>query len=429
MLKRHKIVIHSVEKSFRESGKEFKKGYSYIVPKNQRQSRLVKAMFEKRTTFTDSLFYDISAWSFPLSFGVDFTENASLSNAGPAISELKKRTPNAVQTSTYAYLMEWHEYYSPKALNKILNEGLRAKVGMQQFSLEGKSYDYGTILIPVQNQKMDANDLADFLSSVSKDTAIDITAVSTGLTEGIDLGSNQFRALEPARVALIVGQGTNSYDAGEMWHLFDTRYDMKITKLDVKNLSRADLTRYTDIIVPHNFRAITKSNTDKLKTWVRNGGTLIGYRNAANWMESNKLLDIEFETTKNPAKNITFEQRRDFNGAQVIGGAIFEAKQDRSHPVNFGYTDDKLSLFRNTTIFVKPDSTSYKNPIQYTKNPLEAGYISKINLEAIGETRPFVHQNSGRGEVILFTDNTNFRAFWYGTNKLLMNAIFFGGEM
>ncbi len=429
VLKRHKIVVHSVEKSFRESGKEFKKGYSYIVPKNQRQSRLVKAMFEKRTTFTDSLFYDISAWSFPLSFGLDFTENAPLSNAGPAISELKKRTPKALQPSTYGYLMEWHEYYSPKALNKILNRGLRAKVGMQQFSLEGKSYDYGTILIPVQNQKLNANELADFLSSVSKETAIDITSVSTGLTEGIDLGSNQFRALEPASVALIVGQGTNSYDAGEMWHLFDTRYDMKITKLDVKNLSRADLSRYTDIIVPHNFRAITKNNTDKLKTWVRNGGTLIGYRNAANWMESNKMLDIEFETTKNPAKNITFEQRRDFSGAQVIGGAIFAAKQDRSHPVNFGYTDDKLSLFRNTTIFVKPDSTSYKNPIQYTKSPLEAGYISKINLEAIEETRPFVHQNSGRGEVILFTDNTNFRAFWYGTNKLLMNAIFFGGEM
>jgi hypothetical protein len=429
VLKRHKVVVHGVDKSFRESGKEFKKGYSYIVPKNQRQSRLVKAMFEKRTTFTDSLFYDISAWSFPLSFGLDFTENASVANAGPAINNLEKRTPNAVTQSTYGYLMEWHEYYTPKALNKILNSGLRAKVGMQQFSLEGKSYDYGTILIPVQNQQMDASELARFLGDLSKETTIDITAVSTGLTQGIDLGSNQFRALEPASVALIVGNGTNSYDAGEIWHLFDTRYDMKITKLDVKNLSRADLSRYTDIIVPHNFRALNKSNTDKLKSWVRNGGTLIGYRNAANWMENNKMLDIEFKKTKNPANNISFEERRDFNGAQVIGGAIFEATQDRSHPINFGYTDDKLSLFRNTTIFIKADSTSYKNPIKYTKNPLQAGYISKINLKAISETRPFVHQSSGRGEVILFTDNTNFRAFWYGTNKLLMNAIFFGGEM
>lgn len=430
ILKRHKIEVHEVRNSFRESGKEYKKDYSYIVPKNQRQSRLIKAMFEKRTKFQDSLFYDISAWSFPLSFDLNFTENASISNAGPAIQELQMRTPKSVTTSTYGYLMQWHEYYTPKALNTILNAGLRAKVGMKQFSLEGNDYDYGTILIPVQNQKMDAQELHKFLSDLSKDTHVDITAVSTGLTEGIDLGSNQFRALEPTKVAILLGEGFNPHDAGEIWHLFDTRYDMKITKLDIKNLNRADLSRYTDIIIPHSFGGVLdKGKTEKLKKWVQQGGTLIGYRNAANWMERNKLLNIDFEKTKNPAKNVSFEQRGDFNGAQVIGGAIFEAKQDRSHPVNFGYENDRISMFRNTTIFVKPDSTSYKNPIQYTKNPLQAGYISKINLKAISETRPFVHQSSGRGEIILFTDNTNFRAFWYGTNKLLMNAIFFGSEM
>ena len=229
---------------------------------------------------------------------------------------------------------------------------------------------------------------------------------------------------------MIVGEGINPYDAGEMWHLFDTRYNMRITKIDTKDLGRADLSRYTDIILPNLWgNAINKGNTDKIKQWVRSGGTLIGYKNVANWFERNKMLDIDFVKTKNPAKNVSFEQRRDFTGAQVIGGAIFEAKQDRSHPINFGYTGDKVSLFRNTTLFIKADSTSYKNPIQYTKSPLQAGYISKINLKAIPETRPFVHQSAGRGEVILFTDNTNFRAFWYGTNKLLMNAIFFGSEM
>ena len=301
---------------------------------------------------------------------------------------------------------------------------------MNKFSLEGNEYDYGTIMIPVQNQKMNAAELASFLQKVSQEAHVNFTAVSTGLTEGIDLGSNQFRALSPAKVAIIIGEGTNSYDAGEIWHLFDTRYNMKITKLDVKNLNRANLDRYTDIILPHSFgKAVDKNASEKLKTWVQNGGTLIGFRNAANWLERNKMLKIDFVKTKNPAKGISFEQRGDFGGAQVIGGAIFEAKQDRSHPINFGYTGDKVSMFRNTTIFIKADSTSYKNPIQYTKSPLQAGYISKINLKAIPETRPFVHQSSGRGEVIVFTDNTNFRAFWYGTNKLLMNAIFFGEEM
>ncbi len=87
------------------------------------------------------------------------------------------------------------------------------------------------------------------------------------------------------------------------------------------------------------------------------------------------------------------------------------------------------SLFLEITIFVEADSVSYKNPIKYTAQPLQAGYISKPNLELLGNTVPFKHNSMGRGNVILFTDNTNFRAFWYGTNKLLMNAVFFGEEM
>ena len=86
-------------------------------------------------------------------------------------------------------------------------------------------------------------------------------------------------------------------------------------------------------------------------------------------------------------------------------------------------------MFRNTTLFVKPDSSSYKNPIQYTKKPLLSGYISKENLKVLAETIPFKTANMGKGKVIVFTDNTNFRAFWYGTNKLMMNAIFFGKMM
>lgn len=430
ILKRHKIKVHEVAKDFTEGNSNFKKGMSYMIPKNQRQSRLIKAMFERRTTFQDSLFYDISAWSFPLAFGVDFSENASLNNAGNEIQELSMKPTPAVASSTYAYLMEWHDYYTPKALNSILNKGIRAKVGMEQFTLEGATYDYGTIMIPVQNQSLNPQELNAFVNEVAQDAHVTIKSVSTGLTQGIDLGSNQFRALKPAKVAIIVGEGINPYDAGEIWHLFDTRYNMRITKLDTKSLGRTDLSQYTDIILPNLWgSAIDKGTTEDIKQWVRDGGTLIGYKNVANWFKGNKMLNISFEETKNPAKNVSFEQRRDFSGAQVIGGAIFEAKQDRSHPINFGYTGDKVSLFRNTTIFVKADSTSYKNPIQYTKTPLQAGYISKINLKAIPETRPFVHQSTGRGEVILFTDNTNFRAFWYGTNKLLMNAIFFGSEM
>jgi hypothetical protein len=312
----------------------------------------------------------------------------------------------------------------------ILEIGLRAKVGMQPFYLKDREYDYGTILIPVQNQNLNADEMHKFLQQVSQESNVQIDAINTGLTSGINLGSNQFRALKPAKVALIVGEGITPYDAGQVWHLFDQRYDMKITKLDTRRFSRADLSRYTDIILPNSRSSALQSNAvKKLKEWVRQGGTLIGYRNAARFFEKQDFIELEIKKDSLVAEDINFEEQRDFRGAQGIGGTIFETKLDLSHPVNFGYTNEKLPVFRNTTIFVEADKQSYNNPIQYTKKPLLSGYVSKPRLEDIAETVPFKHSNMGRGNVILFVDNTNFRAFWFGTNKLLMNAIFFGDEM
>ncbi|MGY5851346.1 M14 family metallopeptidase [Salegentibacter sp. F14] len=430
ILKKHKVKIHQLKQDTEFGGKQFKKGSTYIVPKDQRQHRLVEAMFEKRTKFQDSLFYDISAWNFPMAFNLDYAQDVRITNAGAQIQDLQKPEIPTIEKSEYAYLMEWHDYYAPKALNMILEEELRAKVGMKPFSSADKQYDYGTILIPVQNQEMDASELHAFLQKVSTQSNVEISAINTGLTQGINLGSNQFRALEPAKVALIVGDGITPYDAGEIWHLFDQRYDMKITKLDTRSFSRADLSRYTDIIVPNSWgKGLGKNEADKLKTWVEKGGTLIGYRNMARWLKRHDFMDLEIKKDTLVAENISFEDRRDFTGAQGIGGAIFEANTDRSHPVNFGYKDDKIALFRNTTIFVEADKQSYKNPIKYSENPLLSGYISKPNLDSLAGTVPFKHAKMKRGNVILFTDNTNFRAFWFGTNKLLMNAIFFGDQM
>ncbi|QCX00809.1 zinc carboxypeptidase [Aggregatimonas sangjinii] len=431
ILSRHGIKFHELASDATIGGKRYEKGKSYVVPMNQKNPRLINAMFEKRTTFTDSLFYDVSAWTFPLAFNVDYNEIGSLANAGKEITQLKELIGGADRQSNYAYLFEWHEYYTPRALNAIVNKGIRAKVAKSPFTLEGKQYDYGTIMVPVQNQDLDAEDLFNFLDTVAKDSKIQMTAVGTGLTKGIDLGSNDFDPIKKQKVAILVGNGIRSYDAGEIWHLFDTRYQMQLTKIDMEYFGRADLSDYTDIIVPSaSNNAFDKAAMEKLKEWVKNGGTLIGYRNTVEWLAKNELMTkLKFKKDTLVAKNITFGQKQDFNGAQVTGGAIFETKIDRSHPINFGYKNDKLALFRNTNTYIESDKNSYNNPIVYTNNPLLSGYISEENLELIKGSVPFQAQRMGKGRVIGFTDNTNFRAFWYGTNKLLMNAIFFGDSM
>ncbi len=433
ILKRQHIEVHHISEDAVINGKSFKKGFAYTVPYRQKNYGMLKAMFEKRTRFQDSLFYDVSAWTFPLAFNVDYTEVNSLSSVGDKINTLSPISGAVNKKSEYAYLFEWNEYYTPKALNKILNKGLRAKVAMEPFSLEGNSFDYGTVMVPVQNQKLTASDLYAFLSEVAKECGLRIKAIGSGLAKGIDLGSNRLRALKPVKVAMLVGNGIASYDAGEIWHLFDQRFDMVITKIDVSYMDRVDLNAYTTIIVPSSRGKISLSERSQqtLKDWVKNGGTLIGYRNAVSWLKQNKFIDLTFKKheQKIQAKNITYEQRNDFRGAQVTGGAIFQASTDRSHPINFGYKNDKISLFRNTNIYIQPDDQSFNNPIQYTDSPLLSGYISEENLELAKNSVPFQVKRQGKGKVIVFTDNTNFRAFWYGTNKLLMNAIFFSRIM
>lgn len=427
ILRRHQIIIHELKEDATIDGKKFKKGYSYVIPKNQKNTRLINGMFEKRTTFQDSLFYDVSAWTLPLAFNLDYAEGVASSNLGNQVTQLEMKPGQVAAKSSYGYLMEWHEYYTPKVLNQILKNDLRAKVAMQQFGINGKEYDYGTILIPVQNQSKNTDELYAFLNELAKEAHVQIDAVSTGLSSGINLGSNQFKSLTLPKVALIIGNGVSSYDAGEIWHLLDQRYDMIVTKLDTDNLGRADLSRYNTIILPS--ASLNKADTEKLAGWVENGGTLIGFKNTLRWMNTNKFMKLDFKKSERVAKDITYEQRADYNGAQVIGGAIFEAKLDRSHPINFGYKNDKLPLFRNSTLFVKADKQSFNNPIQYTKNPLLSGYISKPNLDSLAMTVPYQMQRMKRGKVVAFTDNTNFRAFWFGTNKLMMNAIFFREEL
>ena len=425
ILERHEIEIYSLDNDVKHKNKTYRKGYAYIVPKNQKKYRLINAMFETRTEFLDSLFYDVSSWTLPLAFNLDYDLNFN-GDYSKKVEQLKFNKNISIEKSNYAYLMEWHEYLSPNALNELLYNEVIVKVATKKFKLEGKEYDYGTILIPVQNNNhVKLNKL---LSDISRDCNIEINPVKTGYAEGPDLGSNNFRRLYKKNVAMLVGDGITAYDAGEIWHLLDTRFELSLTKLDIRNFNKIDLSKYTTLIVP-NSSISSKLVTDKISEWVKSGGNLIAYKNSINWLKKTKLIEVKELKNDISAKNISFEERSAFFGAQRIGGAIFNTKIDRSHPINFGQTNTTMPIFRNSTIFIEKDKESYNNPILYTDNPLLSGYISEENIDLLKSTSPIKINKIGKGKVIYLTDNTNFRAFWYGTNKILMNAIFFGNIM
>ena len=424
ILDRHEIEFYHINKDLKHKGKLYKKNNAFIIPRSQKKSKLINAMFESRTKFKDSLFYDVSAWTFPLAFNLDYDMNIDMNNAGEVgdYKILNQKIGGVTKKTNYAYLMEWHEYNTPNVLDDILSNNMIAKVALKKFKIEGKTFDYGTILIPVFNKEIEST--YKFLDKIAKDNDITIHGVDTGMSEGIDLGSNNFRRINKKKIALLVGDGISAYDAGEIWHLFDTRYNINVTKLDVRNLSSADISKYTTIIMP-NSKGLNIKNSSKIKKWIEDGGTLVAYKNSIKWIERNELVKYNFKETDRTAENINFEEKRSYFGAQAIGGAIFNAKIDRTHPINFGFKNSSISLFRNSTIFIEADKDSYNNPIIYSDSPLLSGYISKENLDNLKSTVPLKIDKVNKGRIISITDNTNFRAFWYGTNKLLVNAIYF----
>lgn len=428
ILKRHKINVHELKQTFTYKGKKYAPGSSYIVPLEQKKNKLIRGMFETLTKFEDSLFYDISAWTFPLAFNLSYDFLNNTNPAGERIETLE--APKGTATpSNYAYLFEPHGYLTPAALYELMQAGIRVKVAMEPFASIQKKFDYGSYLIPVQNQSLHSEALASKVARVAEKYGIDITGVNTGLMEGIDLGSRLFETLEMPKIALLVGDGVRSYDAGEIWHLLDTRYQIPISKIDIRNLSRVDLSAYSHFILPSYSGSTLNRYKDKMEAFVRQGGTLIGYRYTVNWLEKNNFIDLEFKELERNAEQVRFDQKSKWYGAQVIGGAIFNTTIDRSHPINFGVVGNSLPLFRNTDIFITPHADSFNNPIRYTNDPLLSGYISEEKLKLLRNTVPFQTQRLGKGRVIIFTDNTNFRAFWYGTNRLLANALFLSKTM
>jgi hypothetical protein len=170
-------------------------------------------------------------------------------------------------------------------------------------------------------------------------------------------------------------------------------------------------------------------NKDKLKTWVQSGGTLILTEEAINWAAQNGISEIKFKRSKSPVdslERISYTTREQIDGAQQMAGAIFGAEADLAHPLAFGYNQKTISMFKANKVFMEKSKNPYATPYYYGNKPLQSGWISKENTEAIKNSAAVIVNTVGNGRVINIADNPNFRAFWLGGTKLFMNAIFFG---
>lgn len=435
IIARQNIDIYKVPAAQTINGKEFGAEGSYIVPLNQPNYRLIKGMFEKRTQFKDSLFYDISSWTFPLAFGLEYEELKSVPSLGEKVTEAKLPVGKRVGgKSDYAYVFESTNYYTPRALYKLLNAGLRVKVATDPFyHSDGRKFERGAILLPVAGQDKNPEVVEYFVNEITQKDGIDVYAFNSGLDyKGVSLGSSSFMNIRKPEIAMLVGDGISATDVGEVWHVLDTRFQIPVTLMPTEVFNRANLNKYNTIIVPPTWGSLGASDAlkEKLKTWVQNGGVIIGLENGVNWLSNAGLGKFEMKKDEEKKDGVTkarpYADIEEYSGAQETSGAIFEATADLSHPLLFGYYNNKMPVFKSNNLYMEKSKNAYANPLVFTASPLLSGYISKQNYAKIKEASVAGVSSMGQGRVIGFTDNLCFRAFWFGSNKMLMNAIFYG---
>jgi len=427
LLGRNGILVQNLEENLSLNGQDFQKGAAFFVPSEQPQYRLIRGIFERTTTFMDSIFYDISAWTLPDAFGLKWAAcNGKIPSVSKGLSLVSRNPPYAlIGGPDYAYVIPAAGYDLPTVLVKLQRSGLRVRVAMESFTAENQHFEAGSLLIAADRQPMSA---AEFVSKMNElaQSGIPISVIQNGLTpDGPDLGSSAFQVVREPKILLLTGDGVNVADAGEIWHLLDTRYKLPITLVDLSRFGSLNLAKYNVLILADgNFGSLS---TEKVKQFAQYGGTIIATGSTLKWLKTVGLATIEFRNQladapgRRPYSNISEDR-----GARTMPGAIFETELDLTHPLCFGYTRSRLPIFLSDTLFVEPAKNPYATPVVLTKDPLLAGYIHPKQKPLIPNAAGVIVCGLGRGKIICFPGNPNFRGFWYGTNRLFANAIFFG---
>lgn len=440
LLLKHRVETYQLGADLTVGTNKYEKGKAFVVSTDQTQYRMVRSLFEKVTSFHDSVFYDASTWTMALAYGIPhdaLSATIKFSKGEKVNAKNLLTTPAPVVKTNYAYLIEWNEYNASRALYFLLANNIFVKAAFKPFAatINGtkKTFGYGTLVIPVVDQNLSSDELFELLKEASQVSGVDILTVETGFNlEGVDLGSNNIRTVQMPRVAMLIGDGVSATEAGALWYLLDSKLKMPITKVNTSQFSQLKLNDYnTLILVSGNYGMLGESGLSKIKAWVQLGGTLILQKSAITWAINNKLVDEQLKKAdeSKDTKRMDYVTAGDYQGSRAIGGSIYMGTLDITHPLGFGYTNRELPVYRNHAVFIEPGKSPFNTVIKYTAKPLLSGYVHPSNLEKIKNSVSLQVSNVGQGRAILFVDDPAFRGYWNGTNRLFFNALFFGSNI
>lgn len=434
VLLRHRIQVYPLSRDLVVGDRTYPAGTAYVAPTVQTQANLLRTLMERVTSFNDSTFYDVSTWTLPLAFHVGSVELHVDPQPflGPPL-ETSERPDGVVDgvDDPYAYLMEWNHERAPAALFRLQKSGIRTRLLTREVAFgqgdETVRFDRPMIVIPVRQQSLEPVLIEALVRDAAREEGVSFHGVGSGWTEeGPDLGGPSTPPLERPSIALLCGPGTRSSEVGESWFVLNERQSIPVSLLEAGDLSSTDLNRYNTIIVPGGYyRDVTDKGVADLKRWLNDGGLLIASDQGARWLIEHELVEERLREWPATAQKLPYEEVADARRANSIPGTIFETVLDVTHPLAYGQ-EEHLPVFRDHETLFEPSQAPGANVALYSDAPLLSGYVAEERLESLKGSAAIIARRVGRGHAVLFADNPNFRAFWYGTSAVFYNAVFFG---
>ena len=434
LLNKHQIKYYKTASEGTFKGYNYLKGANgsahfsenaLIVPSQQTKGTLVKVLFEPKAKLTDSLTYDITAWSLPYAYGLKTI--ASENELPIEILEETNHEKTVLDNKAYAFISDWSSLKDAQFLASLLKNNIKVRFSSTGFSLAEKTFKRGSLIITKADNKKNA----DFLSTLAKlanDHKKKLFTSPTGFVDnGKDFGSSTVSMVSDLKIAVLSGAPTSSLQFGEIWHFFEQQLNYPITVINSHYFKATNLSSFNTLILPSgNYKNYLKeADLNKLHSWVKKGGKLIVMGKALKPFAkaSNFSLSKQKKSKQKDSVNLVAHEIGERNYIKnLITGAIFKTKVDNTHPLAYGYSDTYF------TLKLGADAYNYLNSgnVAYLEDNAVAisGFTGSEAEKKIGKTLVFGTENIGKGNVVYLVDNPLFRGFWENGKLFFANALF-----
>ncbi len=401
-----------------------------VINTDQPKGKMVKVLFEPAAKLSDSLTYDITAWSLPYAYGLEAV--ASTRFVSGTDTPAAAKVDNTTNPLGAGYITKWNSMQDARFLTALLKEGINVRFSETPFENQNKKFDAGSLVIT----KSDNRKLEDFdsrLVTIANIHNRELTAAASGFsTAGPDFGSSEMKIINKPRIGVLRGDGTSSLNYGEIWYFFEQDLNYPITAIETDDFNASDLSRLDILILPSgNYKDfLNKELLEELKSWVKSGGKVIAIEGAIAGFAGKEGFDLKEnkpEKKKDSAKTgnlIPYNEREREQIKDLITGSIIKTNVDNTHPMAFGYEKDYFSL--------KQGNTSYSllengfNVAYLDNDPMiVSGFAGSEASKKIKNSLTFGVEPMGRGSFIYIVDNPLFRAFWENGKLFFANAVFF----